>query len=217
MSHTRYRVVHSSLGVCLLAALVLTGCGDEIGFRPALASTGQLDISECRASNSGDVEVVYLGWYGGSSFHTAQYRLFGDGRLLREIVLKSERNKPLRIDEVKVAESDLRLIRKAIVRGHLTTMTPDRLQESMEGQELLYPEDGSTAQLRVRFAACNSNAGRIEPFSTSISMPSPRIQAERFPQVREIQAFLTVVDALEAYFPESVFDALRKVRKGKPG
>ena len=211
MRPVQFRVLIGVLGFCVLGTLILGNqSGGQQPFIPDEASTGSLDIEivRCQLSPSPEVEVLYLGGYGGSSFYAAQYRLFGDGRLVREIVPQTKRVKPIRVDEVELAQDDLDLIVETIVRGRLAAATPENLQESLEGRRLANVEDASNMVLRVQFAACDSNAGLLEPFSAEVSIPAPTFQARRFPEVPEFQALLTVYSALEAYFPVPVAEAL---------
>ncbi|MGB5752491.1 MAG: hypothetical protein WBN87_06495 [Thermoanaerobaculia bacterium] len=205
-------VVYGSLGICLLAALFLASCGDDLGFTPALASTGRLDIVECQVDRSPEAEVLYLTWEGGLGMHTPQYRLFGDGRLLREVVQKTKPNRPLLVDEVHLSQDDLDLIFEAIVRGRLAAMTHETLRDAMGDRRFRVPEDYPMVKLRVQFSSCGSSTGSLVPYSNTVYLAGAEYLARKLPEVRELQALVTVIDALAAYFPESAAEALREER-----
>lgn len=199
------------LSCLVLVVLSLSGCAqpEQIDFRPETSSTGRLDVEVvgCEFSTNPEEEVLSLRGYGGMSFETIQFRLFGDGRLLREIVRKSNRKRPLRVDEVPLAQGDIDSIIEVIVRGRLDGMTSETLQKAW-GLTLSYPTDAGGVVLRVQFVACDSTNGGIGPRFTEVWMPAPYTQARNHPGIKEFVAFTELYEALDAFFPESMGEAL---------
>jgi len=168
-------------------------------------------LPEYRLSPEGDAEILHLAWHGGMRRYAVQYRLFGDGRLVREVVAQAQRDESLRADEVRLEEEDIRLLFEAMVRRGLPTATTERLLEATDGIRLSQPKDGATVILRLDFAAYETAGGAEASFRPQVVVPSPHTQARRFPEVRELDALVAVLDALDAYFSQTAYEAIDEV------
>ena len=168
-------------------------------------------------STSATEEILSLGWHGGLGRLAPRYRLYGDGRLVREIVDKGGQRAVKRSDEVQLSLQDIDLLMRLCIESQLVELTPQRLHQAI-GQEPLRMHDGGTAILRLRFISYQ-RAGKEEqaPFSSQIEMHAPQLQLRFFPEVREVQAMVALDEALDGYFSQSASEALygRKRDKGE--
>jgi hypothetical protein len=159
-------------------------------------------------STSATEEILSLGWHGGLGRFAPRYRLYGDGRLVREIVDKGGQRALKRSDEVQLSLQDIDLLMRLCVDSELAELTPQRLRRGI-GQEPLRADDGGTALLRLRFISYQ-RAGEEEqaPFSPQIEMHAPKLQLRFFSEVREIQAMVALDEALDGYFSQSATEVL---------
>lgn len=168
-------------------------------------------------STSATEEILSLGWHGGLGRLAPRYRLYGDGRLVRDIVDKGGQKTVKRSDEVHLSLQDIDLLMRLCVESELVDLTPARLRKGL-GRAPLQAEDGTTALLRLRFIRYR-RAGEEEqaPFSPQIEMHAPKLQLRFFPEVREVQAMVALNEALDGYFSQSASEALygRKRDKGE--
>ena len=162
-------------------------------------------------------EILSFGWYGASGDFTPQYRLYGDGRLVREIVYAGNRKTVKRSDEVHLSLQDIDLLMRLCVESKLVELTPQRLRRAI-GQEPLRMDDGGTALLRLRFMSYHRPGEKEQaPFSPQIEMHAPQLQLRFFPDVREVEAMVALNEALDGYFSQSASEVLygRKRVKGE--
>ena len=200
----RCRKVHRLLVNTSLAVLL------GILGTPGLHATSQSGPPYEVARTQG-AEVLRLGWYGGMRPLTARYRLFGDGRLLREVVRQADPTEAVRTDGVSLDEDDVTFLFDVVVHTGLATATSEELLEATDGVALSHPLDGATAVLDVSIARYETPEGVESPFTRRIVIPSPDYQAKRFPQVRAFSGLLDLHTALDSYFPQTVDEAVHEV------
>jgi hypothetical protein len=180
-------------GIVLMVPLVLS-CG------PADAKDGE--PPPFGVSTDPTIEILYLSSYGGMGSFAPQYRLFGDGRLVREMVDKAFRKpQPGMNHEVLLDPTDVELLMNLVVGARLPEMTPERLQQAF-GRRPMKMHDGATYVLRLQFESYGDRAPE-EPYVVEVKMHSPRLQARAFPDVPEVQGMNTLIEAIDGFFPES--------------
>lgn len=194
-------------GVVLLAPLAL-GCG--------AAGTEDGGPLAYRVSADPTVEILALGSYGGLGFFAPQYRLFGDGRLVREIVHKGNRQPDTALtDEVLLDPSDIELLLDLVIAARLPEMTQDGLQEAM-GRRPLTMADGLTFVLELRFENYQRGGRKGDkPFVVQVKLHAPTLQLKVVPQLAEAQGMLALLEALDGYFPRSAAKVLYGPRGGE--
>jgi hypothetical protein len=181
-------------GSVLMVPLVL-GCG------PAGAGDGEPPTY--RVSTDPTTEILYFSSYGGSGSFAPQYHLFGDGRLVREMVGKAFRKPQSGMShEVLLDPTDVKLLMDLVVEAQLPDMTPERLQQAF-GRRPMKMHDGATYVLRLRFESYTRQSKLVEPYTAEVKMHSPRLQARVFPDVAEVQGMNTLIEAIDGHFPES--------------
>lgn len=189
-------MVNSRLTVLLTAAAAVAVC------QAAAQASRTYAISR-----SGSDEILVFGRSGGLRFFDAQYTLYGDGCLVREVVSKAQRDVPFRTDEVRLSPAEVTELFDAIVSAGLPTVELDDLLPS--GQTMLSFEDGRSFFLILNFAEYEIGAESVTDFSASVSIEEPELQAEEFPDVVELQAFLDVVSYLASRFETTDLEAIK--------
>lgn len=217
MRSVRLRFLIDVLGVCALGAIVFTShSGGQEPFTPGRPSTGFLSIDLIESgempvyqlSTIPDEEILFLTSAGGTGPSVAQYHLYGDGRLVREIVHNKSERTPWRTDEVQLSNEDIELLFQLIVGSELPDLTDARARQKI-GRPLLRMDDGSSLILQLHFDSYQ-RPGEPEaaPFSPRVSMHAPGLQARFFPQLGEAQALGTVRSALDDYFTEPASEVI---------
>jgi len=175
-------------------------------------ATGQTQEVTYELSAAPEIELLSLYTSGGMSFYGPRYRLFGDGRLVREIRLKNL-DRTLASEEAYLGPDDVRLLVDLIVAAQLPEMTPASLRASL-GHEPEPATDASTSVLELRFETYQSPGGELHaPFTPRVMMLAPMLQARFAPGAPEPQGFITLREALDGYFPTAASEALREVAR----
>jgi len=217
MRSARLRFLIGVLGVCALGAIVLAGYsrGQEPPFIPSRLSAGHLSIEKeahqiptYQLSSSSEEEVLFLTSAGGKGPHVAEYHLYGDGRLVREIVYNRSGRKPWKTDQVRLSSEDVELLFQLVVVSELPDLTEDRIRQKI-GRRPLRMSDGSTVVLQLRFDEYQRPGdAKAAPFAPRVSMHAPGLQVRFFPQLGEAKALGTLRTALDDYFAQPAAEVI---------
>jgi hypothetical protein len=145
--------------------------------------------------------------------------LYGDGRLVREIV-HQQQQQPIYSHEVGLSTQDISLLFDLIVGANIPDLTEQRLVEQA-GRPLPRAFDASSVVLRLNFVSyTRPGENAVSPFSPRVELHAPRYLASVLPQIAEIQAFVTLVDALDEFFPQPaeqvIFGDLYRPKEEQP-
>ncbi len=176
----------------LLLLIVLSGCSGT--------AAGNDQASYELSANAAD-EILFLRPYGGTGALVPWYHLYGDGRLVRDIVHQYHQD-PIFTHEVQLSASDVDLLFQLIVGSSLPDLTEQRLVEQA-GRPLPRVIDGSSTVLTLSFASyTRPGEDPVAPFRARVEMHAPHYLARTFPQIPEIQSFATLVEALDDFFAQ---------------
>ena len=204
MAGLRRHNLGRSTWAALAVLLPLTGCG-----MVDAASEGR----SYQVSSSPNEEILFLAIQGGSGPFAPQYRLYGDGRLIREIVEKRT-DEPRMSHEAQLLPEDIALLFQLAVDSGLPELDAASVRERI-GRDPLTMSDGATVVLEMHFETYQKQGQSSEtPFESRISMHAPKLQARHFPQLGEAQALVTLQEALDDYFSQSAAEVL--YGKGRP-
>ena len=158
-------------------------------------------------STSPSEEILFLASQGGSGPYAPQYRLYGDGRLVREMVEKRT-DEPWKSHEVQLSPEDIGLLFQLVVDSGLPELSASVVRDRI-GRDPLTMSDGATVVLELHFESYQkrdeSAATRFDP---RVSMHAPRLQARHFPELGEAQTLVTLQEALDEYFSQSATEVL---------
>ena len=186
-----------------LVTLVTYGVVQSQDENTSILSTGRLDLALFEISRKADVEILFSTTTGSTGPFIVQYRLYGDGRLVREILHNKSERTPFKIEEVYLLRDDIQLLFQLAVAADLPELTDERIQQRI-GRPMLRMSDGSTVILELRFRTYQRPGESVgTAFSPRISMHAPGLQARFFPELAEAQALTTIRKALDDYFPRS--------------
>ncbi len=194
----------------VVVLLSLLGCGvaqsDEArGVAPAVAKPVTAEVVY-RVSGNGRQEILFLGVSGGDYPFAPWYRLFGDGRLVREIVRSGVA--VVHSEEMELPPADVEQILRSVVNSRLAELTQQRVL-SVAGGRQPGVEDGEEVALRVEFDSYQRRGEAVRaPFVTDVHLSSPALLADRFPDFTEAKAAVDLRTRLEGYFPEPFNQAL---------
>ena len=186
-----------------VAAAMLAACS------PAAGSEAD-EIAAYEYSTSAADEILFLFSTGGMGRLAPQYRLYGDGRLVREIVNQYDRQ-PFKTSQVELAPADVAALLDLVVATHLPDLDLLDMRSALEalGDAARYREDGETLVLKLRFDSYERPDGTIEaPFKQRVSMVSPALKAELLPDLPEPAGLLSLREALDSYFAVSAAEAI---------
>ncbi len=184
---------HEILPVCAFLLLVI-GCG-----RSAAGS----DQPTFVLSTSPADEILFLRLGGGNGALVPWYHLYGDGRLVREIVHQSQTAAPFQSETTHLSLTDVDLLFQLIAGSRVPSATQERLVEQV-GQPLPRALDASGIILDLNFASYTPSGGdTLAPFTPRVYLQAPGYLAELFPQIPEIQGVMAVLETLDSYFPRS--------------
>ena len=164
-------------------------------------------------SRDGSDEILFFGRSGGLRFFDAQYKIHGDGRLVREVVNKIRRDVPLRRDEIQLSSNEVTDLFDQIVAAELPTMEIAELLPP--GEKLISLEDGRSFFIILNFAEYELDSGPVEGFTARLSIPEPELQAQEFPDVPQLRAFVDVVAFLLGRFETSDLEAIKRGSDGQ--
>jgi hypothetical protein len=189
----------------------LTRCskGQE-PYIPERPSKGSLSIdlagvATYQLSTSPSEEILFLTTAGGTGPSLAQYHLYGDGRLVREIVYNRAERTPWKTDEVQLSSEDVELLFQLVV---VSDLTEDRIRQKI-GRRPLRMSDGSTVVLQLRFDEYQRPGdAKAAPFAPRVSMHAPGLQVRFFPQLGEAKALGTLRTALDDYFTQPAAEVI---------
>lgn len=190
--------------------LGLLGCGiaqsDEVREVAPVASKPATPEVAYKTSGNGRQEILFLSVSGGGYPFAPSYRLFGDGRLVREIVRSGAA--VLHSEEVELPPAEVEQMVRSVVESRLAELTQTRALAAAGGRQPGV-EDGEEIALRVEFDSYQrrGETARV-PFVTDVHLSSPALLAERFPGFTEAKAAAELRSRLEAYFPEPFNQAL---------
>ncbi len=167
----------------------------------AFATTDE-ERPDYQLSTSATEEVLFVrphGVYGGL---VPWYQLYGDGRLVRDIVHQGTQA-PVHSHEVRLAPADIDLLFELIVTSKLVDLTKERLIDQAGGP-LPQAIDAGTYVLTLHFDSyARPGQAEIAPFSTRVEMHAPWYLVKFLPQIPEVQGFAVLLERLDGYFSES--------------
>lgn len=185
---TRWALIACSLGILLLEIPNLRADLDEIAYEVSWAA---------------QEEVLFLTTAGGSTRRALQYRLFGDGRLVREIFDQNDRQKIYYSDETMIEPIEISEIFEKVVSSHLIDLTPKRFEEATQGKRALVT-DGRSVILHCKFQSFVRDGEALpSPFEMRVVMENPSWVARKVPEMAEARALVVIEQQLDGYFPES--------------
>lgn len=158
-----------------------------------------------------DQEILSLALYGGPAQLSAQYRLYGDGRLLRELVNQVDRQ-PVRTDEARIEPPALASLMDEIVASDLPSLTRHRLQ-ALTGHQELAIDDAVSVRLILHFISYHEPGEEIRaPYTSEVWLEAPEVWERLFPDVSEVRALNALARSLDAEFSESLHHLLHNAR-----
>lgn len=183
---------------CRIAAF-LASCG--LLACTATEATGQEQVSY-EVSASPAEQILFYTMEGGFGVLAPQYRLFGDGRLVREILSVGAGRPVLLVHETQIGTQDIELLFQLIVSSGLVDLTPERLREAAGGTVpgLI---DGRTHVVEPHFTMYKRpGEAALVPYSTRVRMPTPASVLQQLPELAGASAFVELLDALDGSFPK---------------
>lgn len=137
------------------------------------------------------------------------YRLYGDGRLVREIVTRTGLE-TVRSDEMRLARDEVERLFARLVASKALGVEPDGLLELEGGPPLADAFDAPRWFLRLHFRRYELPDGSERaPYTPRIRLYEPATARERsFPRIAEIDRLASLPGLLDAYFEESAREAM---------
>lgn len=148
-----------------------------------------------RLSESPDREVLVLRPSGGLRRQSLRYRLFGDGRLLREVLEPGRSSAPVQTEEVRLPRWRVLKLFDAIVRVDMISPGNRTVLAGLSS-----PKDGAVAQLTLDIEEVTDETGGAAALHETVTVPSPHINGRRLPQLRVLHVFLRILQMLDAPF-----------------
>lgn len=211
MRNNQFSPLHYAAGAIVLGGLMLAGLAAD--FEPGELSTGVSTIASYRVSTSPSDEILNYSVSGGLGFLVPEYRLYGDGRLVREVIDQGNRESVTR-EERQLSAEDVEVLFRLAVESRLAELTPNRLRATVGVTPLR--EDSTSVVLRLRFESYQRvGEPEIAPFEPQIIMETPSVVTRSFPQFREGQALVALTEALEAYFGQTSAQAVNEAYQSR--
>jgi 3',5'-cyclic AMP phosphodiesterase CpdA len=148
-----------------------------------------------RLSENADSEVLVLRLSGGLRLHSLRYRLFGDGRLLREVLNPGRSSAPVLPEEVRLPRWRVLELFDAIVRADM--LSPGN-RTVLAGLSSL--EDGTVANLTLDIEEMTDATGGTAALHETVTVPDPHMNGQRLSRLRVLHVFLRVLQMLDAPF-----------------
>lgn len=209
MERSQQRLAPRRAVVSVVLLLLVLGC--------ARRANGQGETTYV-LSTSATEEILFLRPYGGIGALVPWYHLYGDGRLVRDIVHQRQQE-PIYSHEVRLSSSDIELLFQLIVGSKIPDLTEQRLIEQT-GRPLPQAFDASNVVLKLNFASYTRPGDSTNaPFTPRVEMHAPGYLAEVFPQISEIQGFVALVETLDGFFAQPakqvIFGDLYRAQEGE--
>jgi len=185
--------------LALVSLPFFLGCGQE-------TPTHEFPEISYELSTLPEEEVFAYAFHGGMSFTSIRYRLYGDRRLVREVVIGSPR-RVLATREIRLSQEEIHALIQPTVGG-LAELTP-RKRTSVIGTSPL-STDAVYVELRLRLESYQRpGEEEIAPFEHDIWLDP--MAARRFPQFKEAQDLVALNEMLEEFFGQTSFEAIREL------
>jgi len=193
------------LVVLAAAAAATAGCAQESGGAEPSKGTPSFALTA-----NGREEVLFVGYYGGSAMVSHRYRLYGDGRLVREI-FDQGRDIVLGVDEVEISQADIDRIFQPLVAARVPELTKARLSQVTHNADEA-SSDAADVRVRMSFSSYQSSPSKArEPLQVDTSLKGPGLLAREFPDFAEAKAVAELGRELDRHFPKNVYEAERSM------
>ncbi len=191
----------------LVALTMFFGCG--------LMSAAKEDTPTYRISSLPEDAVLEYGFHGGYGLTSPRYHLYGDGLLVREVIDKMT-NRAVTTKELQLSLQDVDALMQMVVESGVPELTQHKIRAVVGPGSLV--QDAWMVVLQLRFESYQREGkAEIAPFEPKITMETPSLVAEAFPDFREAHALVALNEALEEYFEQSGTEAVMEASQGPPG